>query len=86
MHKNYGGMGFKDLSVFNLAVLEKQKGWKFQMEPQSLVSHIFKAMCFPNKSYLRVNLGHNPSYVKRNVLCARFIVHIGGNIIGALCL
>lgn len=28
MHKSHGGMGFKDLSAFNLAMLGKQ-GWKF---------------------------------------------------------
>jgi hypothetical protein len=32
MHKTYGGMGFKDLSVFNLAMLGKQ-AWKFLPEP-----------------------------------------------------
>jgi len=40
MHKTQGGMGFKDLSAFNLAMLGKQ-GWKFQTEPDSLVSRIF---------------------------------------------
>ena len=62
MHKKYDGMSFNDLSTFNLAMLGKQ-GWKFQTEPQYLVSHIFKAWYFPNHSYLMANLGHNASYV-----------------------
>jgi len=55
-------MGFKDLSAFNLAMLGKQ-GWKLQTDPDSLVSCIFKAPYFPNKSYLTTNIGPNPSYV-----------------------
>lgn len=74
MHKKYGGMGFKNISSFNLAMLGKQ-GWKFQTEPQYLVSYIFKARYFPNHSYLTTNLGYNPSYVWRSILRARFIVH-----------
>ena len=76
MHKSYGGMGFKDLSAFNLAMLGKQ-GWKFQMDTESLVSRIFKARYFPNNSYLTATIGHNPSYVWRSILPARFIVRGG---------
>lgn len=76
MHKNHGGLGFKDLCAFNLAMLGKQ-GWKFLTEPQSLVSRIFKARYFPSKSYLSATIGHNLSYVWRSILCARFIVRGG---------
>jgi hypothetical protein len=38
IHKTQGGLGFKDLSAFNLAMLGKQ-GWKFMSEPNSRVSH-----------------------------------------------
>jgi len=69
-------MGFKDLSAFNLAMLGKQ-GWKFQKEPGSLVSRIFKARYFPNKSYLTATIGYNPSYVWCSILRARFIVRGG---------
>jgi len=73
MHKSKEGMGFKGLSPFNLAMLGKQ-GWKFQTEPESLVSCIFKARYFPNKTYLTSTTGHNSSYVWRNILHACFIV------------
>ena len=76
MHKNHGSMRFKDLTTFNLAMLVKQ-GWKFQTEPDSLVSRIYKARYFPSRSYLTANLGHNPSYVWRSILKARFIVRAG---------
>jgi len=76
MHKVHGGMGFKDLTTFNISMLGKQ-GWKLLTEPQSLVSCIFKARCFPSQSYLTARLGHNPSYVWRSLLRARFIVRGG---------
>jgi hypothetical protein len=38
---------------------------------------IFKGQYFPNHSYLTANLGHNPSYVWRTILRARFIVRGG---------
>lgn len=76
MHKVHGGMSFKDLSAFKLAMPDKQ-GWKFQTQPQSLVSRIFKSRYFPSCSYLTASLGHNPSYVRRSILRARFIVRGG---------
>jgi len=69
-------MGFKDLSTFNLAMLGRQGG-KFQTDTESLVSRIFKARYFPNKSYLTTTIGHNPSYVWRSILRACFIVRGG---------
>jgi len=48
MHKSHGGMGFKDLSTFNLAMLEKQ-GWEFLTKPRCLFSCLFKARYFPTR-------------------------------------
>ena len=76
MHKTNGGMGFKDHTAFNLAMLGKQ-GWKFLTEPDSLVSRLFKARYFPNNTYLTANISHNPSYVWRSIMRARFIVRGG---------
>jgi len=74
--KIHGGMGFKDLSAFNLAMLGKH-GWKFITEPNSLVARIFKARYFPSSSYLTATVGHNPSYVWRSIMRSRFIVRGG---------
>lgn len=76
MHKTHGVMGFKDLTAFNLAMLGKQ-AWKFISEPLSLVSQIFKARYFLNNNFMSASLGHNPSYVWRSILKARFIVRGG---------
>jgi hypothetical protein len=66
MHKVHGGMGFKDLLAFNHAMPGNQ-GWKFQTQPQSLVSRIFKASYLPSRSYLTTSLGHNLRYVWRSI-------------------
>ena len=42
VHKNFRGMGFKDLTSFNVAMLGKQ-GWRFQTDSNSLVCRLFKA-------------------------------------------
>ncbi|CAN0905645.1 hypothetical protein LINGRAHAP2_LOCUS23786 [Linum grandiflorum] len=42
VHKEFGGMVFKDLYGFNLAMLGKQ-GWKLLTDNMSLVSKILKA-------------------------------------------
>lgn len=49
--KEYGGMGFRDLYGFNLALLGKQC-WNFMARPQSLVARIFKARYFPSTDFL----------------------------------
>ena len=41
-----GGMGFKDLKLFNKALLAKQ-GWSLQMGGNSLVYRVLKAKYFP---------------------------------------
>ena len=67
---------FKDLTAFNLSILRKQ-GWKFVIEPDSLVARIFKVRYFPSGSYLTTQIGHNPSYVWRSIMRARFLVRGG---------
>lgn len=85
VHKKFGGMGFKDLTAFNLAMLGKQ-GWKFQTQPECLVTRLFKARYFPRGNYIEAKLGHNPSFVWRGIFNARMVVRSGarwkiGNII-----
>jgi hypothetical protein len=76
IHKNHGGMGFKDLAAFNVAMLRKQ-GWQLQTESDSLVSRIFKARYYLNSSYMDSKLGHNPSFVWRNIFSAKVVVRNG---------
>jgi len=68
--KNNGGMGFKDIASFNVAMLGEQ-GLKFQMDVDRLVTGLFKARCFPNSDFLWSKLGSNPSYVWRSILAQK---------------
>ena len=46
-----GGMGFRDLKVFNLALLAKQ-GWRLMQNQNSLFHQVFKAKYFANDTFL----------------------------------
>lgn len=59
--KEQGGLSFKLIREFNLALLGKQ-AWRFITSPESLVTKIFKARYFANCSFMEAVIGHNPSY------------------------
>ncbi|XP_019155928.1 PREDICTED: uncharacterized protein LOC109152735 [Ipomoea nil] len=74
--KKYGGMGFKRLHEFNLALLGKH-GWRLLTSPDSLVARIFKARYFPNTAFYEATLGGNPSYVWRSIMASQDLVRSG---------
>ena len=67
--KTHGGIGFKRLHMFNVAMLGKQ-GWRLLTNPNILVARLFKARYYPNTSFAEARLGNNPSYVWRSILTA----------------
>jgi hypothetical protein len=59
--KSVGGMGFRDLVLFNKAMLAKQ-GWRIIQNPSSLMAEVFKAKYFPHGDFLSASLGNRPSF------------------------
>jgi hypothetical protein len=76
MRKEYGGMNFRHLYGFNLAMLGKQ-GWKLLTNQDTIVTKIFKAKYFPKSDFLGASLGHNPSFVWRSIYTSQVIVRGG---------
>ena len=76
VHKHGGGMGFRKLHEFNIAMLGKQ-GWRLLTEPNSLMSKVLKARYFPRGTYVDAQIGPNPSYVWRSVLAAQELIRKG---------
>ena len=58
--KDRGGMGFRELSLFNSAMLARQ-GWRLVQFPNSLLSRVLKAKYYPNQSFLEASVKGNPS-------------------------
>ncbi|XP_019178894.1 PREDICTED: uncharacterized protein LOC109174056 [Ipomoea nil] len=71
--KKYGGLGFKDLRAFNLAMLGKQ-GWRFLVKPESLVARVYKARYYPGTSFEEAALGNNPSFCWRSIFVAHSLI------------
>ncbi|XP_019158004.1 PREDICTED: uncharacterized protein LOC109154732 [Ipomoea nil] len=74
--KNYGGLGFKDLRKFNLAMLRKQ-GWRFLTNPNTLAAKVYKARYYPNTSFVDATIGNCPSYCWRSIMTAHDIIVSG---------
>ncbi|XP_012853795.1 PREDICTED: uncharacterized protein LOC105973319 [Erythranthe guttata] len=74
--KSLGGMGFRDLKSFNIALLAKQ-GWRILTNPDSLLSRLLKARYFPRTGFLRASNGVRPSTTLRNIVYAKPFLEIG---------
>jgi hypothetical protein len=69
-------MGFRDLEIFNLALLAKQ-GWRIIQQSESLVAQVLRDKYFPNSTLLQASLGRNPSYAWRSIFKAKAIIEKG---------
>jgi hypothetical protein len=64
--KKQGGMGFRDLHCFNLAMLAKQV-WRLIAEPDSLCARVLRAKYFPSGDILNCKLKKGSSYTWQSI-------------------
>ncbi|CAN1241903.1 Putative ribonuclease H protein At1g65750 [Linum perenne] len=74
--KRDGGIGFKDLHAFNLAMVGKQS-WKLMTNHDAIVTKIFKAKVFPKVDFLSATLRSNPSFVWHGILKTQSLLQQG---------
>lgn len=75
-HKHIGGLGFRDLRDFNLAMLGKQC-WRLITNPESLVARLYKAKYYADSDFMGAKLGGSPSFIWRSILEARNVISAG---------
>ncbi|KAL4385050.1 hypothetical protein GQ457_15G008960 [Hibiscus cannabinus] len=74
--KQHGGMGFRDMSKFNVALLAKQ-GWHILTNLTSLLARVLKARYYPNTTFMGASLGSSPSYTWQSIYSARGLLESG---------
>ena len=76
VQRSKGGLNFKSLHEFNLAILSKQR-WRFITNPNSLVYRLFKAKYLPKGNFFDAQLGPNPSFIWRSILVGKDLLKSG---------
>lgn len=65
--KSEGGMGFRDVYSFNLAMFSKQC-WRLIMNPDSLCARVVKAKYYPNESLLQATLKNGALFTWQSIM------------------
>ena len=71
-----GGLGFRDLALFNDSLLAKQ-AWRLLQNEDTLFYRIFKARFFPHCSFMKAKELEFGSYVWKSILKGREVIQIG---------
>ena len=74
--KSEGGMGFKDLALFNDALLANH-AWRLLQNKNSLLYRVFKPKFFPNCLFMEVSESQVSSYAWRSILKGREVLKEG---------
>jgi hypothetical protein len=74
--KSFGGLGFRDLSLFNQAMLGRQ-GWRLLTEPTSLCARVLKGRYFPHSDFWHAPKPRTSSFTWRSILFGRELLRRG---------
>lgn len=74
--KHLKGLGFRDMEIFNLALLARQS-WRILQDPSSLSTRLLKVVYYPQSSILEAELGNHPSQIWRAIIDGRDILKQG---------
>ena len=74
--KTGGGLGFKDMHAFNIAMLSRQ-GWRLLQNPDSLCARVLKARYFPYCHVLEAEPKEGISYSWRSILQGQELIKHG---------
>ena len=65
--KKKDGLGFRDLHLFNMAMLSRQ-AWRLLTNPDMLCAQVLKAKYYPNKELIQCTARGGISYSWRSIL------------------
>ncbi|KAA3467246.1 reverse transcriptase [Gossypium australe] len=74
--KNVRGYGFRDLTMFNTALLAKH-GWRLFTQPNCLFASAMKLKYYPHDNFLNARLGAYPSFTWRSIWNTRSLLEEG---------
>lgn len=74
--KRQGGLGFREIHFFNMAMVAKQY-WRILTHPHSFLSIILKAKYFTHTHLDFAQVGYNPSFTWRSLMGVKHLVNHG---------
>ena len=75
--KPEGGLGFRDFSAFNRALVAKN-WWRLLKCPNSMLGRVFRAVYYPEGNILTSKLGYRPSYAWTSISKSKKMFQEGG--------